>query len=120
MSPRWAPMALRSPISLVRSVTVVNIIFIIPIPPTNKEIPATEANKVVNTPVTLEAVATMSAWLTTLKSAAAALAILCLTKSNSVICCCTLSITAWLWACTAILLTYLLPVKNCCEVVKGI
>ena len=37
---RFAPIALRRPISLVRSVTVTNIIFIIPIPPTKSEMAA--------------------------------------------------------------------------------
>ena len=40
MSALRAPIALRNPISLVRSVTETNIIFITPIPPTNKEIAA--------------------------------------------------------------------------------
>ncbi len=38
-----APTARRSPISLVRSSTVASMIFIIPMPPTNKEIPAMQA-----------------------------------------------------------------------------
>ena len=37
-----APMALRTPISRVRSITVANIIFIIPMPPTNSEMAAME------------------------------------------------------------------------------
>ncbi|MNI64851.1 hypothetical protein D3C73_1203200 [compost metagenome] len=40
--PGVAPMALRIPISLVRSVTETSIMFITPIPPTSKEIPAIE------------------------------------------------------------------------------
>lgn len=40
MSPGVAPMALRSPISRVRSVTETSMMFMMPIPPTNREIPA--------------------------------------------------------------------------------
>ena len=40
MSRPRAPMAMRSPISLVRSVTETYMMFMIPIPPTNKLIPA--------------------------------------------------------------------------------
>ena len=40
-----APMAFFKPISRVRSVTVVSIIFIIPIPPTTREIPAIAARR---------------------------------------------------------------------------
>ena len=39
MSRRLAPIALRSPISRVRSVTVVSIMFMIPMPPTTREMP---------------------------------------------------------------------------------
>ena len=42
----------------------------IPIPPTISEIPATAASRVVNVDVTEDAVATISAWLSVLKSAA--------------------------------------------------
>ena len=40
MVPRFAPMALRMPISRVRSVTVTIMMFIMPMPPTTREIPA--------------------------------------------------------------------------------
>ena len=46
-----APKAFRKPISRVLSVTVTNMIFIIPIPPTSREIAATPAKRVVNVPV---------------------------------------------------------------------
>ena len=42
-------MALRIPISRVLSTTVTNIMLVIPIPPTNKEIAATAPNKTVKT-----------------------------------------------------------------------
>ena len=47
-----APMARRVPISRVRSVTDTNMIFMIPIPPTNSDILATLANRMVSTLVT--------------------------------------------------------------------
>ena len=40
MSRRLAPMALRMPISRVRSVTVTSMMFMIPIPPTTRDMPA--------------------------------------------------------------------------------
>ena len=48
-----APNAFLIPISLVRSVTYTSMIFIIPIPPTNKEIPAIALITKVTIPVTL-------------------------------------------------------------------
>ena len=67
MSLFLAPMAFRKPISRVRSVTVVNIIFIMPIPPTTSEIPATAAKRVVKVPVTEEAVAIIEASVQNIK-----------------------------------------------------
>ena len=52
-----------------RSVTLVSIIFIIPIPPTRRDIPATAASRVVKVPVTLEAAETISDWFMMEKSA---------------------------------------------------
>ena len=42
ISPFVAPMARRMPISRVRSETLANIMFMIPIPPTSREMPAIE------------------------------------------------------------------------------
>ena len=42
-----APMDMRNPISRVRSVTETYMIFMIPIPPTNNDIPAMQASKIV-------------------------------------------------------------------------
>ena len=47
MSRSRAPMLIRRPISRVRSVTETYMIFIMPIPPTSSEIPATQASKIV-------------------------------------------------------------------------
>ena len=53
MLPRLAPMALRMPISRVRSVTVTIIIFIMPMPPTTREIPAMPPSKMDRAEVTV-------------------------------------------------------------------
>ena len=53
MSLRWAPIALRMPISRVRSVTVTSMMFMTPIPPTSSEIAATAPSSSVNVPVTV-------------------------------------------------------------------
>ena len=45
MSLPFAPTAMRIPISRVRSVTLTSMIFMIPIPPTRRETPATAARK---------------------------------------------------------------------------
>src|SRR5688572_20097426 len=45
MSLRWAPRALRMPISRVRSVTVTSMMFITPMPPMSREIPATKPSR---------------------------------------------------------------------------
>ena len=47
MSPFCAPIALRMPISRVRSVTVTSMMFITPMPPTSSEIAATAASSTV-------------------------------------------------------------------------
>ena len=64
-----APSALRRPISRVRSVTTTNMMFMIPIPPTSREMPPIPPRKRVRTPVIEVAVARMSAWLVIVKSA---------------------------------------------------
>ena len=48
MSARRAPMALRMPISRVRSVTVTSMMFMTPMPPTSSEIAATAPSSTVN------------------------------------------------------------------------
>ena len=58
MSARPAPIALRIPISRVRSVTVTSMMFMTPIPPTSRLIAATAPSSTVNVLVVLVAVAT--------------------------------------------------------------
>ena len=58
----FAPKAFLRPISLVLSITVTSIIFIIPIPPTNKEIAAIPDKSAVKVPVVEEAVFKISCW----------------------------------------------------------
>ena len=71
MSVRWAPIALRMPISRVRSVTVTNMMFMTPIPPTKSEIPATAPSSSVNVPVTVLTVSRIELGLKIVKSASA-------------------------------------------------
>ena len=66
---RWAPIALRMPISRVRSVTVTNMMFMTPIPPTKSEIPATAPSNSVNVPVTVLTVSRIELGLKIVKSA---------------------------------------------------
>ena len=72
MSPRPAPMALRMPISRVRSVTVTSMMFITPIPPTSNEIAAIAPSSSVKMPVIDDAASMNDAALLTLKSRVAA------------------------------------------------
>ena len=53
MVPRLAPMALRMPISLVRSVTVTSMMFMMPMPPTIREMLAMPPRRMASTLVTL-------------------------------------------------------------------
>ena len=47
---RWAPMARRMPISRVRSVTVTSMMFMMPMPPTTREMAAITIRMVMSTP----------------------------------------------------------------------
>ena len=77
-----APKALRKPISRVLSVTVTNIMFIIPIPPTSKEMAAIPESRVVNVPAVEVAVAKISCWDIIEKSAAVGSLNLCLVNNK--------------------------------------
>ena len=65
-----APTALRRPISRVRSVTDTNMMFMMPIPPTNSEMAAIPPKKMVNTLVMVLAVLRKSCWVRMVKSSA--------------------------------------------------
>ncbi len=65
MSHRRAPMALRMPISRVRSVTVTNMMFMTPMPPTSREMAATAPSSTVKTSLVLWLVASRLAWFST-------------------------------------------------------
>ncbi len=71
MSRRRAPIALRMPISRVRSVTLTSMMFITPIPPTSSEIAATSPSSVVNTLLVELEVSSSEPWLSTLKPGSA-------------------------------------------------
>ena len=64
MLPVFAPSALRMPISRVRSVTLTSMMFITPMPPTSRLMPAMAAMMPVNIPVTLLICAVY--WLTSI------------------------------------------------------
>ena len=59
MSDRPAPIALRMPISRVRSVTVTSMMFMTPMPPTSRLIAATAPSRIVSVCVDEVAVATI-------------------------------------------------------------
>ena len=65
MSLRLAPIALRMPISRVRSVTLTSMMFITPIPPTSSEIAATSPSSVVKTLLVELEVSSSDPWLRT-------------------------------------------------------
>ena len=67
MSARRAPIALRMPISRVRSVTETSMMFITPIPPTSSEIAATAPSSVVKTSVQASDASRTAPWLMTWK-----------------------------------------------------
>ena len=69
MSLLLAPIALRMPISRVRSRTETSMMFMIPIPPTTSEIEAIPARSTVSRPVIEPTVVSSWAWSNTLKSA---------------------------------------------------
>jgi len=61
---RGAPIALRIPISLVRSVTDTNMIFMIPIPPTKSDIPViNKPTAAITPPIVLKVWMSVSCWL---------------------------------------------------------
>ena len=78
-----APTALRSPISWVRSVTVVSMMFMMPIPPTISEMPAMPPRKMVRVAETSVAAARVASWLVTVKSSASS-TVSCLSRINTV------------------------------------
>ena len=53
MSPPFAPIAIRTPISRVRSVTETSMMFMIPIPPTRSETPAIDQRRTAHRPALL-------------------------------------------------------------------
>ena len=69
MSALRAPIALRMPISRVRSVTVTSMMFITPIPPTSSEIAATAASSTVKVWLLALVVCSSDDWLRMLKAA---------------------------------------------------
>ena len=68
MSRRFAPMAFRMPISRVRSVTDTSMIFMIPMPPTSRDMPAIMPKKTTRVFVVSSRVSMVLCWLMTVKS----------------------------------------------------
>ena len=68
MSRRLAPIALRTPISRVRSVTDTSIMFITPMPPTSSEMPAIAPRNTTKVLVVSSSAWIVSSWLVTVKS----------------------------------------------------
>ena len=66
MLPRAAPMALRMPISRVRSLTLTSMMFMMPMPPTNSEMAAMPPSMRVSVLVVSLRVESISVWLKTL------------------------------------------------------
>src|SRR5450759_3556480 len=79
----FPPIAIRSPISLVRSVTDTYIMFMIPIPPTRREIPAIAPSKIVRILLTELKVDNNSAWFLIVKSFWSDAFILCVLRKVS-------------------------------------
>ena len=80
MAEFFAPMDIRKPISLVRSVTVTYMMFMMPIQPTNKEIKAMATKTVVIIPVIDDIISSISCWVRTSKSSLPPSGILCETR----------------------------------------
>ncbi len=78
-----APIALRMPISRVRSVTVTSMMFMTPIPPTSSEIPATIASRNVRVFVVDSAVESSVASFTTVKGRSATVVSFCAARTLS-------------------------------------
>ena len=66
-----APMAMRTPISRVRSVTVTNMMFMIPMPPTRSETEAIESRRTVNVLLVSSCACSISSGARMLKSSGA-------------------------------------------------
>ena len=80
---RGAPMALRRPISRVRSVTVTNMMFITPMAPTSNETAATHPSSAVNVSVVEVAVLNRLASLSTLNGRLATVVSFCAARMLS-------------------------------------
>jgi len=79
---------MRMPISRVRSVTLTSMMFMMPMPPTSNEIPATEPSNSVMIVEMEPTVSAISFWLRMLKSFSRPTGRLCRCRSRLVICSC--------------------------------
>ena len=119
MSLLRAPIALRIPISRVRSRTETSMMFMIPIPPTTSEIDAMPARSAVRIAVTLPTVLRSCAWFVIEKSSASAAASSWRVRSSAVIA----FVTSVIWSgdatLTSIVRTLSEPVKYFSTVAIG-
>lgn len=115
-----APIALRIPISLVRSETVTRRIFITQIPQTRRDIAATPQRKSFIVSVMLERVSSASSWLVTVNVALSGSVILNTSRSLFVIVSLAVVILSSLSIMTDMLERYLVHMRDICAVVIGI
>ena len=120
MSRLLAPIALRMPISLVRSDTVTRRIFITPIPQTRRDIAAIPQRNIFIVAVILESVSRASSWLVTVNVALLASVISNTSRSLLV----RASLVAVMFSSSStiseILERYLVHMSDICAVVRGI
>lgn len=120
MSRLLAPIALRIPISLVRSDTVTRRMFMTPIPQTRSDIAAIPQRNIFIVAVMLESVSRASSWLVTVNVALLASVILNISRSLAVIVSLVVVMFSSSSTMTEILERYLVHMRDICAVVIGI
>ena len=114
-----APIASRMPISRVRSVTDTSMMFMIPIPPTTRLIPATAATMPVSNVVVPVSVSEICLVSKMLKSSSLPAVIVRRSRSRSVIDACTVAVENFWSTPTSIRRMSRLPVKRRCTALIG-
>ena len=115
-SPSVAPMAMRMPISRVRSVTETSMIFMMPMPPTISETEAIEASSMVSTCPAWSARSAISVMLRTEKSSSSSWRMRWRCRSRLVICCWATKVASLLTACTEMKFSQVVPSSFFCTV----
>jgi hypothetical protein len=114
-----APIAMRMPISRVRSVTETSMMFMMPMPPTTSDIDAIAASRPDITDVVLVAAAAISVWLRTVKSSGESPS-LCVLRMMSEISDCAAGMSPGENVLTRIWPSLTFPLSRFCAVVYGI